>query len=251
MIKVIFSLGYVRPTATSTTFNGTKVGRSDASKNFGYIGAKDTLVASNNSIYNKVFEPIDSFKGDFARAYLYVATRYGDRIASWKNLDAIGKMVISDTSYTGLEPWILKLCVKWHKEDPPSAFEMIRNDSVFAIQGNRNPYIDYPHWVEKVFGNNGSGICTITAIKTSKTMDFELYPNPTNNLLNIQFANHYSNDKEAIVQVTDMLGKTILQNQINVDKSVEPINVSNLSKGMYLINIKYAGQNNVKTFIKQ
>jgi hypothetical protein len=48
-----------------------------------------------------------------------------------------------------------------------------------------------------------------------------------------------------------MLGKTILQNQINVDKSVEPINVSNLSKGMYLINIKYAGQNNVKTFIKQ
>jgi hypothetical protein len=47
-----------------------KLERSDASRNYGYIGARDTLISNNNLIYNRVFEPIDEFKGDFARAYL-------------------------------------------------------------------------------------------------------------------------------------------------------------------------------------
>lgn len=249
--KSNFPLGFVRPTAISTSYNGTKIGRSDAAKNFGYIGAKDTLVAINNSTFNKVFEPIDSFKGDFARAYLYVATRYGDRISNWKNLDAIGKMVISNTSYTGLEPWILQLCVKWHKLDPPSAFEIKRNDSVFAIQGNRNPYIDYPEWVEKVFGVNGSGTCVATTIKTTKTVDFAVYPNPTSGQLNIQFANLNSNNKNAILEVYDLVGKVIIQYQILLNREFETLDVSSLSKGIYMINIRSEGQNNVTTFVKQ
>jgi endonuclease I len=249
--KSNFPLGYVRPTPISMSYNGTKIGRSDAARNFGYIGAKDTLVASNNSTFNKVFEPIDSFKGDFARAYLYVATRYGDRIANWKNLDAIGSKVISNTSYTGLEPWILQLCVKWHKQDPPSVFEMKRNDSVFAIQGNRNPFIDYPEWVEKVFGPNGSASCLTTAIRTNKTVDFTIYPNPTNSVINIQFANSSSIDKNATIEVIDLVGKIILQQNVFFNNETKSLDVSNLSKGIYMISIKNEGQNNVTSFIKQ
>ena len=249
--KSNFPLGYVRPTATSTSYNGTKVGRSDAARNYGYIGAKDTLVSNNNNIYNKVFEPIDSFKGDFARAYLYVATRYGNRIGNWENLDPIGSMVISNTSYTGLEPWILQLCVQWHKQDPPSAFEIKRNDSVFAIQGNRNPYIDFPAWVEKAYGLNGSGICLPTAIRTNKTLEFTTFPNPANNTINIQFSGSTISDKNAVIEINDLIGQAILQQNIVLNKETESVDISNLAKGIYLLNIKNAGQNNVVRFIKQ
>ncbi|MEZ5055070.1 MAG: endonuclease [Chitinophagales bacterium] len=123
------------------SYNGTKIGRSNAALNYGYFGARDTLDNNINKTYNFVFEPIDEFKGDLQER-IYMLLRYGNQISSWKNNDSIAFDVISNTSYTGLEPWILKLCVKWHKQDPPSSFERKRNDSV-QTQGNRNPYIDF------------------------------------------------------------------------------------------------------------
>ncbi len=78
--KSNYPLGYVRAGTVITSFNGTKVGRSDITKNFGFCCIRDTNIASNNSTYNKVFEPINEYKGDFARAYLYVTTRYHNRI---------------------------------------------------------------------------------------------------------------------------------------------------------------------------
>lgn len=233
--KSDFPIGYVK-VASVTSLNGTKIGTSDATKN-GY----------NNS---NIFEPIDSFKGDFARAYLYFVTRYQDSITAFRR-NNIANSVFSATSYTGLEPWILQLCVKWHKQDPPSAFEKKRNDSVFAIQGNRNPFIDFPEWVEKVFGPNGSGSCLTTAIRTNKTVDFTIYPNPTNSVINIQFANSSSIDKNATIEVIDLVGKIILQQNVFFNNETKSLDVSNLSKGIYMISIRSEGQNNVTSFIKQ
>ena len=39
---------------------------------------------------------------------------------------------------------------KWHEMDPPDATERLRNDVVFSIQGNRNPYIDHPEYVAAI-----------------------------------------------------------------------------------------------------
>lgn len=247
--KSNFPLGYVRPTAITTTYNGTKVGRSDAARNFGYIGAKDTLIAGNNSTFNKVFEPIDEFKGDFARAYLYIATRYDDRINNWKNLDSIGKHAISSTSYTGLEPWILQLCVKWHKLDPPSALERKRNDSVYAIQGNRNPYIDFPSLVEKAFGKDGNSNCIISGVKQNiNSFNFSVFPNPANNVLNIDIYKALSAD--ASYEVIDILGRKLIEQKINSNNQFT-IDVAKLAKGTYLLNIIDDGNNAIQKFIKE
>jgi endonuclease I len=250
--KSNFPLGYVRPVSVYTSYNGSKVGRSDASRNYGYIGARDTLISNNNLIYNRVFEPIDEFKGDFARAYLYVATRYHDRISNWKNLDIIGGNVISNSSYTGLEPWILQLCVQWHKQDPPNAFERKRNDSVYAIQGNRNPYVDFPGWVEKAFGTNGNAAaCISSGIKNNnRTIDFSVFPNPANDFLSIQFARSVS-IKSATVEIIDVVGKTIFSQSINQPNEIFSINTANLAKGIYIINIQTEGQNNSLKFVKE
>jgi endonuclease I len=118
-------------TGVYTTSNGTKIGNSTAAN--GYTG--------------EVFEPNDTYKGDFARTYLYFVTRYQDSIATFKS--RYPNSVLNSTNYSGLDAWNLKIMVQWHKQDPPSDLEVLRNDSVFRIQGNRNPFIDYPHWVRK------------------------------------------------------------------------------------------------------
>ena len=52
-----------------------------------------------------------------------------------------------------LEPWALDMMMRWHVDDPISQKEIDRNDAIYGIQGNRNPYIDHPEYVNSVWGN--------------------------------------------------------------------------------------------------
>ncbi len=93
-----------------------------------------------------VFEPNDEYKGDFARAYFYFATRYKNTISGW------GGIFI--TSYPHIVEWQLNMLLRWHELDPVSQKELDRNEAVYeSEQGNRNPYIDYPELVDLVFGD--------------------------------------------------------------------------------------------------
>lgn len=83
----------------------------------------------------KVFEPRNEHKGNLARALLYFYTVYG-----------AGGGNISLQNFSQEEP-ILK---RWHQMDPVDRAERARNDAVFKFQGNRNPYIDHPEYVEQV-----------------------------------------------------------------------------------------------------
>ena len=92
-----------------------------------------------------VFEPIDEFKGDIARTYFYMATCYQDKIANWSSDVLDGS---TDQCYVG---WFLNMLIQWSEEDPVSQKEIDRNNAIYQIQGNRNPYIDHPEWVECVW----------------------------------------------------------------------------------------------------
>ena len=100
-----------------------------------------------------VFEPIDAYKGDFARTYFYMATCYQDRVPGWKNKSPYGAQVLDGSDSTVFQPWYLKMLLEWHKEDPVSQKEMDRNNMVFIIQDNRNPFIDSPDFVNIIWGN--------------------------------------------------------------------------------------------------
>lgn len=92
-----------------------------------------------------VFEPADEYKGDFARTYFYMVTCYQDQ--TWKYT-----YMPQNGAYPSLQGWAIDLLLKWHRADPVSDKETKRNDEVYKLQYNRNPYIDYPNLVEYIWG---------------------------------------------------------------------------------------------------
>lgn len=123
--------------------------------------------AGTNSSYPcssmNYFEPIDAYKGDYARMYLYIATRYEPVITGWVSNTAESSCALSGNSYTVYNPWLLNLLLTWHAQDPVSQKEIDRNNAIYSMQGNRNPYIDHPEWVGYVWGDYMGNPCTSLA----------------------------------------------------------------------------------------
>ena len=94
------------------------------------------------------YEPCDEYKGDFARVFMYMFTCYQDLTweYTWMNYEK--------STYPTLKPWAVELLLKWHKQDPVSEKEVNRNNAVYAVQGNRNPYVDYPQLADYVWGDS-------------------------------------------------------------------------------------------------
>jgi len=125
------------PTLTST--NGSKMG----------------INTFPNSPSVICFEPIDNFKGDIARSFFYMATRY---MFEDENFQAESPM----TFKSQLQPWALSMLLEWHLLDPVSEKELDRNNAIYAVQKNRNPFIDHPEWVMKIWGNDSINPVQIT-----------------------------------------------------------------------------------------
>lgn len=123
---------------------------------FGVVGST-TYISRNGSKLGKsvtpgysdqVFEPIDEFKGDVARMILYFVTRYESQLPSFSSNTMLEKV-----TYPGLKKWQLDQLLIWATNDPVSREEIERNDAIYRYQGNRNPYIDRPEFIDQVFGN--------------------------------------------------------------------------------------------------
>ncbi len=123
--------------ATYTSDNGSKLG--SAASGLGYTGT--------------VFEPIDEFKGDIARAYFYMATRYENVISGWQSNTTYGDAVLDGSSDQVFEDWFLAMLLEWNAQDPVSQKEIDRNEAAYSFQGNRNPFVDYPDFVTEIWGN--------------------------------------------------------------------------------------------------
>lgn len=94
-----------------------------------------------------VFEPIDEFKGDVARMIFYFVTRYETQLSGFGTGNMLG-----GSAYPGLQNWELNQLIIWHTQDPVSSAEIRRNNATYTFQGNRNPYIDHPEYVNMVWG---------------------------------------------------------------------------------------------------
>ena len=125
-----------------------------------------------------VYEVGDEYKGDIARAILYMVVRYADKahcrlpdgaknsttnlltandypVTAWANTtkDKVGQMFSSSLiTNHGLSDYGMALLLKWHRQDPVSQKEIDRNTGVEEVQGNRNPFVDYPYLVEYLWG---------------------------------------------------------------------------------------------------
>lgn len=201
------------PSWTST--NGSKLGSISIS---GYTG--------------NAFEPIDEFKGDIARIMFYFATRYETQVDSY-----------DFPMYNGTENQVFKLAFleilwEWHILDPVSAFEINRNDKAYIYQGNRNPFIDHPEYVEAIWGQ------LLSAPKFEPLATISIYPNPSNNG-KININSDTIIDEIQLININGQLiqhiQKPTIQNQT--------FTLENLTSGFYFIKIMANNQSIVKKVI--
>ncbi len=143
-----------------------------------------------------VFEPIDAYKGDFARNYFYMATRYLGEDSLWPGSDMVDGAV--------LRPWAEDMLIEWHLSDPVSAKETERNDAVYAIQGNRNPFIDHPEFVLLIY--DPTGIEQEDPLVAEVTFQ-EPVPNPFSSSTTFQFV--MENSAEVHMAIYDVSGHRI------------------------------------------
>ena len=112
-------------TPTYTSENGSKLGK------------------DKNGV--TVFEPIDEYKGDIARIYFYMGTRYYSQVGSWSG-------GVFQSTYPYIKSNYFDLYYRWAIEDPVSEKEILRNEGCYTFQNNRNPYVDCPSMFYRAFG---------------------------------------------------------------------------------------------------
>lgn len=137
-------LHHIRPTDVS-------VNRSRSNKDFDESPKRHS--EAKLCAYGKMtFEPPEHLKGDVARMLFYMAVRYEGENGE---LD----LELTEGTKRSKRPIHGKLStlLDWHKKDPVSEGEKWRNEVIYRnYQGNRNPFIDHPEWVMKVFSQKGS-----------------------------------------------------------------------------------------------
>lgn len=130
------------PMATVTDVDKDKSGEEGYDK----IG-KSTILGEANQW---CWEPGDQYKGDFSRAYMYMATCYQN--LTWQGTQ--GLQQLENNTWPTLREWAYTLYLQWVKIDPVSTLEVDRNNAVYSIQSNRNLFVDYPYLAEYIWGDS-------------------------------------------------------------------------------------------------
>lgn len=206
-------------TATWTSTNGSKLG---AASNSGYAAGYT----------GTVFEPIDEFKGDIARMYLYFATRYENVVSgyTYPMFNGTSNQVFTNT--------FLKILVNWHNLDPVSQREIDRNNAIYNRQHNRNPYIDHPEYVQSVWG------AALATESFDALANVSVYPNPSND----QRINIYSEKELDEIQLINISGQIVQQIKKPVHNQ-ETYTIDNLPHGFYLLKLSAENQTTTKKII--
>lgn len=117
------------------------------------------LGTSTTSGIGTCYEPDDQYKGDFARTFFYMVARYRNNVLNSGNG---AKMFTSNP--TNFTAYSLSFLLDWHRQDPVSQKEIDRNQAVYGIQHNRNPFIDYPELAEYIWGNRVGQTVDLTSM---------------------------------------------------------------------------------------
>ena len=207
-------------TATYTSSNGSKVGNSITA---GFSG--------------QAFEPIDSFKGDLARSYFYMLTCYkgNNNFLNWDM-----------TTGTTFKPWASAMLLEWHHLDPVSQKEIDRNEAIYSIQGNRNPFIDHPEWADCIWGNNNCGTTSIGEVKRSEMIN--VYPNPAKDKVTLELV-HPMHVVDVTILSVDGSSKTP-QTMGYITRSIA-VSLEHIPAGLYFLKIRTDSGIWVKKLVKE
>jgi endonuclease I len=128
-----------------------------ASIEYQYLEGKLGLNSSGQTVY----EPRNSHKGDAARALLYMAVCYHGVNGNDWSFNYLNTVTLPGLSNPEA-PQSVDVLMQWHTQDPPDAWEKARNEYVYSIQGNRNPFIDHPEYAGVIDFNTLTKKTTVT-----------------------------------------------------------------------------------------
>jgi len=157
-----------------------------------YLNDYDTYVGRNGYMpgsSEKVFEPLDQYKGDIARAMFYMPARYFTyEDATHPKLQLTNgspAALIASPSQPGLAG-DLETLLEWNKLDPVDDYEIKRNNLIHNnYQGNRNPFIDHPEWADIAYDASYSGDGATIAAETSSVGTSPAWQTPEQTLESI------------------------------------------------------------------
>ncbi len=173
-----------------------------------------------------VYEPRNRHKGDAARALFYMAVCYDGSGGRW--------YLPSFQDQT-----ILK---QWSEADMPDAWEKARNEYVYSIQNNRNPFVDHPEWVSLIDFSNlaylGGG--TVIAVEPTNYLTGLSVESVTSNSITLNWT-------DALPGTQSPSGYLLLANKTNI--FTDPVdgvvynNDLNLADGSSVIAIDFNDSN--------
>lgn len=198
-------LHHIRPSecALNSTRGSNKYGEISGGKEAYQKNSSGGNVALGGHVGSGTFEPLDNVKGDVARIVLYVYTHYNtySNVGGTTNgskSDVFGTLNFTHIMSASNESKAKELLLEWNALDPVDEIETTRNEAVYEIQGNRNPFIDHPEYANAIWGDgtvspdpgpgpgpsdtlkglslNASSL-TLTA---GQTYDLKVTPNPSN-----------------------------------------------------------------------
>ncbi len=126
-------------------------------------GSKINNCAIPGATYTgRVYEPVNEFKGDIARSLLYFAVRYEGKLGSFNyntsTNPASDQNPFNGTEEKAFENWYIAMLLQWHNQDPVSQREIDRNNAVYNLQKNRNPFVDHPEWVNMIWSQTPDSV---------------------------------------------------------------------------------------------
>lgn len=152
-------LHHLRPTDAS-------VNSSRGNKEFDFGGTPHSEATQCKSDGDS-WEPRNAVKGDIARMLFYMATRYEGEAGE---ID----LELNESVNNGSAPFHGKFStlLQWHLSDPVDNFEKNRNNEIYAYQNNRNPFIDHPEFVNKIWSTQES--VNFLDVKTNSPIVYHL-----------------------------------------------------------------------------
>lgn len=183
-------------------------------------GAAPSSTASFSIDANSWY-PGDEWRGDVARIIMYMYVRYPTQCAPIN-------VATGTTTFAPLldMPDIL---LHWNAQDPPSTFEMNRNNTIATNQGNRNPFIDNPYLATMIWsGPETTDAWDVLRTITQNYNAISLYPTQTEGIINV------NNATSSPIKYTiySLQGQQMVSGIL-----AEQIDISDFTNGLYLIQL--------------
>lgn len=181
------------------------------------------------SINANAWYPGDEWRGDVARIIMYMYLRYPTQ--------CLPSNAAYNSTLVGPMGDMPEVFLEWNRLDPPSEFEIIRNNVIAANQGNRNPFIDNAYLATLIWnGEAATDTWNMLSTNYATLENVYLYPTTTKDYIYI-----HNNDYDQLsITVYNLLGQ-----RVDVSATSTALDFSAVAQGVYIVKLQ--ADNRTKT----